>query len=104
MSENENAFAIGEVKGKVVITMPKLCQEIVMDPETARQAGEALARHSYTARYGVIPEQHISTISNEKREMLATRLKHILRSMTEKQRSPDHIVREIMDTVLAEIL
>lgn len=96
-------IAVGERNGQVVLQFPTEIQWCALDPETARQVGEAIARGAYEVRYGKAPSRG-STLSLEIRGKLITRVQHIMRNLQELQRPPQYIASEIVDQILREVL
>lgn len=89
--------------GTVVIAFDRPVESIDLDPETARQAAETIARAAYTCRYGIEPQKNTSVIAQEKRMLLVTRVSHIIRSMQEKNKLPGVIASHVVDQILQEI-
>jgi len=95
--------AVGERDGQVILEFPEAVQWAAFDPETARQIGEAIAKSSYAAKYGKAPSQG-SSLSMEIRAKLVARTQHIIRSLQEQHKNSDYVAREVVDTIVAEIL
>jgi hypothetical protein len=94
--------AVGEREGQVILTFPEPVQWAAFDPETAKQIGIQMAKSSYEAVYGKAPAGN--AISQEIRAKLVVRTQHVIRSMQEKNKAPEFIAMEVVDTILAEIL
>jgi len=94
--------AIGERDGNVVISFPHAVSYASFDPETARQVGEAIAKESYKARYG-IEHNGKSVIGEDVRNRLITRATHIIKNLDGRGNKPGVIAIQVVDTILAEI-
>lgn len=105
VSDNETTtmLAVGERDGRVVLQFPHAVRECIIDPETARQAGEAIARSAYTAHYGTPPPAARSAISAAKRVHLKARATLIVRSLTEAHKSAGYIADHVVDMLLTEL-
>ena len=106
MSDNhlkpEGTIDILDQDGMVIIRM--MGQELVIEPEMARQMGEAMAKAAYTAKFGVTPQTQTSAITADKRQMMITRVHHVIRSLSTQKRMTKHrMATEVVDTILAEI-
>lgn len=98
-----DTVAIGERNGQVVLQFPNAVQWAAFDPEIARQIGEAMAREAYQIRYGKAPADGKSTISEEVRMRLMTRVTHVIRSLQDKGKLPGFIAAQVVDTILSEV-
>lgn len=96
------ALAIGEREGQVVLQFPRPITECVLDAETARRAGEQLARSAYAARYGHEPAAARSQVSADKRAHLRARAELMLRSMGAQGLDPARQARELVAMLVAE--
>jgi hypothetical protein len=96
-------IAVGDEGGQVVLRFPQAVEWCTLDPETARQVGEAIARAAYHAHTGqtVDPKQFV--LSEQVRTRLITRVSHVIRSLQDKGRLPGFIAAEVVDTVLQEV-
>jgi len=104
MSKTAGTLAIGEVNDMVVLSFPFECTECVLDPETARMAGEALAKAAYHAHTGVKPHEGANILSEQKRGVLINRVKLVINNLQGKQVKPDVLAAQVVDTVLSEVL
>lgn len=104
MTQQQTKLSVSDHEGNVVLTLPSVCDTITIDPETARQLGEAIARSSYYCRYGIQPDDKKSVISELKRTTLITRATHIIRSMTDQKIMPGKVAAEVVDVILSEVL
>lgn len=103
MTEPETTISISDHEGMVVMQFSKPTENLVMEPENARQIGEGMARAAYSARYGVSPDQSRSIISDQKRMLLVTRATHIIRSLQDKGKMPGVIASQVVDAILSEV-
>lgn len=95
--------AVGDRGGQVVLSFPRPVQWAALDPETAAQVGEAMARSAYKCRYGLEPNTNASMIGSEVRTRLITRATHIIRSLQNKGKLPGVVAAEVVDTILSEV-
>lgn len=96
-----NTFAIKDDKGMVLLEFPMPIKWCELDPETARQAAECMARAAYAARYGVQPPDGRSAIAEDKRKRIANRVATVIRQLQERGRSPKYTALQVIDIVLA---
>lgn len=96
-------IGLGEVSGKVIISVPKGTDYVELSPDEARQLGEAMCRSAYHAHYGIAPDARASIVSETVRTKLITRLTHIIGDLTGKKLLPGRIAVECVDTVLSEV-
>jgi hypothetical protein len=71
----------------------------VLDPETARGVGEALARQAYTAQYGAAPSG--SSVSVAIQQKLINRVALLLRNKPNER--PEVTAHRLVDVVLSEV-
>lgn len=101
---SKKSIAIKDEKGMVLVGVFEEAQPVRwvdLDPETARQAAEAMARAAYAARYGVQPPEGRSAIAEDKRNRIANRLATVIRQLQERGRSPKYTALQVIDIVLA---
>lgn len=103
MTETTTTVRIIDHDGMVVLQFSRPTENLVMEPENARQIGEGMARAAYTARYGVSPDRSRSIISDQKRMLLVTRATHIIRSLQDKGKMPGVIASSVVDAILSEV-
>ena len=97
-------IAIGEKDGKVILTFSKPTQWLPIDPETARQMAEQLARSAYTARFGRAPDgKPRSMVTESLRRHMRARAMLVSRSLIEQGRNWDYISRQLVDLILKEV-
>lgn len=97
-------LAVGERDGNVVLQFPESVGWAVLDPETARQVGEAIARSAYVCRYGREPDSNRSPIGQQVQQKLVNRVLLILTNLLKRKRPPAYIASEIVDVCMREIL
>ena len=95
--------SIGDDSGKVVLKFSRPTENLVMDPENARQIAEGIAKAAYTASTGINPNQKSSIISEQIRMRLITRTTHIIRNLQDKKTLPGRIAAEVVDTILSDV-
>jgi hypothetical protein len=94
--------AIGELDGSVIISMPRATEALVLDPETARQVGEALAKASYKVKYGREPGS-ASAVSQQVLARLVNQATHLVKKLQEQGVKPAIIANEIVVLVMKEV-
>lgn len=103
MNEKATTLAVKDEGGMVLIEFPHPVRWCELDPETARQVGEFIARASYKARYGTAPPDGRSVIAEAKRDRLVVRVAQVLRNLQDRGRSPKYSAQQIVDIVLAGV-
>lgn len=101
--QSTTTLAVGDRLGKVVLQFPHPVRECVIDPATAHQVAEHLARSAYTAHYGVPPQSAASQISLAKRTHMKARATLIIRSLRERGKSDAYIADHVTDMLLKEV-
>lgn len=106
MGRGTDLVAVKEHNGQVVVQLPPGCNWAALDPETARQFAEALARSAYKAHYGVEAMPARSAFTDQKRERLVRRIEIMLTGFIPKvpAMTPEQMAVAITDTLLAEVL
>lgn len=78
---------------------------VTLNPESAVDVAESLARHSYTAKYG--EANTVVTLKDEvinrKRATLIQRCKIIIPQLLERHRDAEYIASTIIDLTLKEV-
>lgn len=92
--------AVGELDGQVILHMPVVTDTITLDPETARQMAECMAKEAYKINYGVLDVSK-SVIAEDVRNRLVRRAELIL--VSEAKKHPQYIAMSIVDSILAEV-
>ena len=103
--------AVGIRDGQVVMQFPNAVQWLAVDPQTAVNIGEALARAGYEIRHGHQPPDNTAVLQEEiKRRAtdmirlsMITRSEIILRQLLERNRSLNYIATELVDRMLQEV-
>lgn len=101
--EIPTSVAVGDKDGKVLLQFSKPTQNLVMDPENARQIAEGIARAAYTCHYGKPPAGSTSIINQDIQTRLISRLTLVIRSLQDKGKQPGYIAAEVLDIVLREV-
>lgn len=102
--EGTGIVAVGEREGKVRLEFPKAVQWCELDPETARQVAEQLAKSAYTAHYGKAPEvKQQSLLAEQIRKKLHARATLLIRGMIEQGRKAPYIAHHVVDQILKEV-
>ncbi len=107
MSEGErlaDTITVKERKGMVLIGTPER-PIAALDPEAARQLAEALARLSYTAKFGhdMTPKGQ-SAVTRQVKQTLVNRVSVMLRSLLDQRKPRIYIAETIVNEVLARAL
>ena len=103
--------AVGIRDGQMVMQFPNAVQWLAVDPQTAVNIGEALARAGYEIRHGHQPPDNTAVLQEEiKRRAtdmirlsMITRSEIILRQLLERNRSLNYIATELVDRMLQEV-
>lgn len=99
-----DTMALGEEDGHVFLIFEKPVKWVKLDPLTAKNVGERMARDSYKALFGDTPTtQARSVIVEQKRSTLVTRVEHMLRSMAEQGQHPKMQANAVVDQVMQEL-
>lgn len=102
MSENNQAtLEIEERGGAIVITIDR--QYAVLPPDQAMEVAKCIINYVGEAKYGGATLAR-NTALETSRNVLVPRVVNIIRSLQEKQKSPEFIASEVVDRVLGEIL
>ena len=88
--------------GKVILTFSDLGW-VALDPQTALQVGEVMAKAAYTCTYGKVPEGTQNVLKQEKVNMLYRRVELVFKNLMDRKKSHKHIAHELVDIVLAEV-
>jgi hypothetical protein len=100
MSEPAN-LEIEERKGAIVLKLRG--EYAILTPDQAKEIGETLQRYSYHAKYGSDPQTR-SMMAEQIRAKMEVRIPHVIRSLTQKKKTPQFIANEIVNVILGEIL
>jgi hypothetical protein len=95
--------AIGDLDGEVIVTFSRPVQWWPIEPESARQIAEQLARSAYKAHTGLKPLNEKSYVSETARKGLQVRAEHIIRSMIKDNKKPKLIAYNVVDQILKEV-
>lgn len=75
----------------------------LLDPDEASQAAEDIARIAHAIKYNIKPGDK-SYIAEKVRNKLLTRVAHVIRNLSEKNKPPLYIANHVVDTILSEAL
>ena len=95
---------VGERDGLVLLRFSQPVTEVPLTPELAQKIGETIARASYGATYGTNAPKNKSAIAEALRAKLLTRVTHVIRNLSEKNKPPLFIANQVVDTILSEAL
>lgn len=101
-----HTMIVGDEKGNVILRFPKPVEWVALDPETARQVAESIARTAYKARFGDTPTtEKKSQITEQLRTKLKNRVTLMLRTFSNKAPVPPLEAQavEIVDQLLNEV-
>jgi len=99
-----DTVTVAERQGKVLLGTPDR-PIAALDPESARQLAEALARSSYKARFGVdTTPAGQSAVTRATIDVLTNRVSLMLRSMLEQHKPRIFIAESIVREVIARVL
>lgn len=90
-------------EGKVIVRYREPRLFVAFDPSNAVDVGKKLIDCAVECGAEVQIQVPRREISKGKRDALITRATHVLRSMTEQRRSPAHIARHVVDSILSAI-
>lgn len=105
-NEGTDTVVIGEERGQVILRFQKPVWYLALDPETARQVAEKIARDSYKARFGDTPTtERRSAITDQKIAVLRVRARNILKGSFAgaEETSFATAANAIVDAVLSEM-
>lgn len=103
--------AVGIRDAKVCLQFPTQVSWVSLDPETAVNVAEAMARAGFEIRNGHPPRDNTEVLRGEikrkatdiVRSMLITRMALILPQLLERGYKPPHLAAELVDRVLQEV-
>ena len=103
--------AVGIRGGEVVLQFPANVQWATLDPQTAVNVGEAMARAAFEIRHGRQPRANVDVLAEEikrratdiVREKMINRTVLILRSLREKGKNEIYTATEVVDRILQEV-
>lgn len=97
--------ASGVRKGYVCFEFPKDVRWLALDPQTALAVAESVAKDAYILTNGTVPPAHAlkDHMIEKKRKILVTRGAIIIRQLSERGRSAEHIAQRVVDACLSEL-
>lgn len=99
-----DTVAVGEKDDRVCLEFPKPIMWATFDPDTAKQIGLAMAKKAYDLHIGKETEATgVQVVSKELEAKLITRLTHVIKNLTEKNKQPGYIANEVLTIVLREV-
>lgn len=104
--EGTHTLAVGDEHGLVFLIFERPVRWVSLDPESARQVAEKIARTSYKARFGDDPTpERRSHISDTKIAALRIRLRNILKAkfVGAEEAQFAVVANACLDAVLTEI-
>lgn len=109
--DGTTSVAIRDQDGMVVLMFPKAVAWAKLDPQTAFNLAEAMARAAHTARFGQPPttdkgylhEQIRARVTEELHQLLVTRAALMIHDLTNRNQPPDFIARAVVEAVLAKV-
>ena len=105
----EGAIEINVIEGRVVLTVRQKGKDAVFtafDPGQALEVADMLAKTSYHAKYGKdrpITATLGDMVLEQKRVKLTNRCMLMLKSMLSEGKSNQAMIRELVDTCMAEL-
>lgn len=98
---NDSRLEIEERKGAIVLRIDE--KYAILVPDQAKEIGELMQKYAYHAQYGSDP--NVKSLHAEKiRQRMETRIPHVIRSLTQKKKTPQFIANEIVEVILREVL
>lgn len=94
-------LTVEERNGAVILTLED--HYAILTPDQAEQIGEMMARYSYQARTGKTPDSK-SVIAERIKGKMVMRCIHVMKSLTDKKKSPEFIANEMVNLILSEAL
>ena len=109
--EGATVVAVGARNNQVTLQFPHPVEWAALDPQTAVNVAEAMARAAHRVRFGREPPANIDTLAEDikrrttdiVREKMINRTVLILRSLQEKGRRLDYQAAEVVDRILQEV-
>jgi hypothetical protein len=103
--------AIGIVGGEVVLRFPKDVGWCALDPQTAVNVGESMARAAYEIRHGRPPPPNADALADEIkrkatdiiRQKMINRTALILRNLQDRRADLNRQAVEVVDRILQEV-
>ena len=95
------ALEIEERKGAIVLKLRG--EYAILTPDQAKEIGETMQRYAYHATYGSDPKSR-SVRAEQIRGKMEMRIPHVIRSLTQKKKTPQYIANEIINVILGEVL
>lgn len=88
----------------VILNFPRAITWLKLDPATANEVAEEMARCAYHAIHGVpSPDKNKSLIKEQVYQKLVNRGAIVLRQLTEKGKPFDYQSRFLLDIILSEL-
>jgi len=89
--------------GKVILNFGGDIGWVALEPQTALEVGEVMAKAAYTCTYGKVPEGTQNVLKQEKVNMLYRRVELVFKNLLDKKKPAKYIAHQIVDIVLAEV-
>lgn len=94
----------------VILRFPRPVAWVLLEPEVAYHAGEAIARAAHEARHGTVPDdatyiasQVRARVTEDLRNLLVARVALMLPSLRQNNQTDGYVAMQVVDTVLAQI-
>ncbi len=100
--------AVGQKNGYVVLGIfeeGKDVRWVPLEPTTALEVGESMAKNSYELQYGSTPPASAlkASVLEKKRQVLIIRCGNIIRQLGERGKKPEYIAESVVDACLNEL-
>lgn len=103
--------AVEDRPGEVILHFSQPTKDLVMRPENAFPIAEGIARAAHRAKFGETPandhsyiaEQVRARITEQRRDQCVARVRLMLRSMIENNKSLDYMAAHTVDATLSEV-
>lgn len=109
--EGSTDIAIGIHEGKVLIHWHQPTTHILFEPQNAFEFGEQMARTAHKARFGeeapsdgkYLAGEIRARLTEEMRDRLSFRVMHVIRSLTERHKTPQEVAKEVIQVIFNEV-
>jgi len=98
---SEANLELEERNGAVILTLSG--NYAILPPEQAHEVAETLARYAYAAKTGSEPRTK-SMIAEQIRAKMVTRISHVIKNLSDRNKPPLYIASEVVNLILSEAL